>query len=372
MTDQMLKPNSYLRRIKSEDVDVCFERIGNREVRQCVSDSRNSAYDDYDALYGQKAHNRNQIQYMMMIDDVLAGYIRYIINENYAELDYIILNDVGGFGYESELIGLAVKQIREDYPKIKKLISKVNLSNVAAYYSFTKNGFVEKHQHLEIDLDRENESGMEEVSSNKSGSFDRDGLRVLFLTNNRNAIELFEWISKRCSAEIVSGRLSIDYLSGMSPDLVISYNYIYLVSKGCIDAVSGNIINMHISYLPWNRGFSPNIWSFIDDTPKGVTIHMLSEGLDEGDILYQKEMYFDPRRETFQSTYQVLNETIVGLLKTNWDGIISRDYKSFARRQCGSGSYHSISDLKKLRELHPFEWTDNIEGFLQRYYPKSI
>ena len=29
-----------------------------------------------------------------------------------------------------------------------------------------------------------------------------------------------------------------------------------------------SFINMHISYLPWNRGFSPNIWSFIDNTPK--------------------------------------------------------------------------------------------------------
>ncbi len=28
-----------------------------------------------------------------------------------------------------------------------------------------------------------------------------------------------------------------------------------------------SIINLHISYLPWNKGAYPNVWSFIDETP---------------------------------------------------------------------------------------------------------
>ena len=123
-------------------------------------------------------------------------------------------------------------------------------------------------------------------------------------------------------------------------------------SQECIDAVHENIINMHISLLPWNRGFSPNIWSFIDDTPKGVTIHMLSADLDEGDILFQEEAFFDSEVETFQSTHTKLNEMIVRLFRKNWDMIISGEYKQYRKKQVGTGSYHTIADLKKLVELN--------------------
>ena len=193
------------------------------------------------------------------------------------------------------------------------------------------------------------------------------GVEVLFLTNNRNTLKLFDWISSRCNAEICSDRLSVQYLKEMSPRIVISYNYIYLISQECIDYLNEMIINMHISLLPWNKGFSPNIWSFIDNTPKGVTIHMLSAGLDEGDILFQKEVFFDSGVESFQTTYTKLNQMIVELFKDNWDFIYSGDYWQQRRKQQQKGSHHTIADLKRLKEQVPFEWTDNIAEFLKRY-----
>lgn len=195
-------------------------------------------------------------------------------------------------------------------------------------------------------------------------------IEILFLTNNRNTIPLYEWIAERCHAELYSERLTAGYLKELNPELVISYNYSYMISRECIDAVHGNIINMHISLLPWNRGASPNIWSFIDDTPKGVTIHMLSAGLDEGDILFQEEAHFDPLIETFQTTYTKLNERIVDLFKRNWHIIRSNRYKELRKKQAGSGSYHTTADLKRLEENIPFEWSDNINDFLLRYNRK--
>ena len=34
----------------------------------------------------------------------------------------------------------------------------------------------------------------------------------------------------------------------------------------------GKIINLHISFLPFNRGYYPNLWSHQEGTPSGVTI----------------------------------------------------------------------------------------------------
>ena len=188
---------------------------------------------------------------------------------------------------------------------------------------------------------------------------------VLLLTNNVNAIPLYLWLKERTVVSIYSDKIYVSQLEVLKPRLIISYNYNFIISKDIIDFMQGNIINMHISYLPYNRGFSPNIWSFIDDTPKGVTIHKLSEKLDEGDIIYQREMFFDTARETFVSTYDKLNEQIVELFIENWDEINNSTYTTKA--QIGTGTKHSLADLIKLQNSIMFTWDDNIQHFLKLY-----
>ena len=52
------------------------------------------------------------------------------------------------------------------------------------------------------------------------------------------------------------------------------------------------MINLHISYLPYNKGAHPNFWSWVKNTPKGVSIHLISEKIDAGDIIFQKKLIF--------------------------------------------------------------------------------
>lgn len=54
----------------------------------------------------------------------------------------------------------------------------------------------------------------------------------------------------------------------------------YLISK--------NAINIHMGISPYYRGSACNFWALYDYNPHlmGATIHMLSKGLDSGEILY--------------------------------------------------------------------------------------
>lgn len=52
---------------------------------------------------------------------------------------------------------------------------------------------------------------------------------------------------------------------------LISYGYRHIISQDVLSLFPNRAINLHISYLPYNRGADPNLWSFIEDTPKGVT-----------------------------------------------------------------------------------------------------
>lgn len=184
---------------------------------------------------------------------------------------------------------------------------------------------------------------------------------VLFLTNNDNAKGLYEWIAQRTSVDLCESKLTLDMLKDYNPKLVVSFNYKYIVTKDCIDYMNHRIINIHISMLPWNRGAGPNLWSFVYDTPKGVTIHEMTPGLDEGDIIFQKELIFDENTTTLASSYDALINAAYELFEEHWDDIIEGDY--IASPQEGEGNYHTVKDMNKLRAKVDFEWSDTIADF---------
>ncbi len=190
-------------------------------------------------------------------------------------------------------------------------------------------------------------------------------LRILFLTNNKNSLGLYEWLRDRYYVELYSGKLGIDQLKAIKPDVVVSYNYKYIIDPATLKYQGEGMMNLHTSLLPWNRGANPNFWSFIDNTPKGVTIHEINEGLDKGRIICQRECFFEPEKETFVSTYEKLNQMMTELLKEKWEDIVNGIMEPF--QQPEGGSYHSIKDLHLLKSQIGFEWSDNISEVLRRY-----
>ena len=86
-------------------------------------------------------------------------------------------------------------------------------------------------------------------------------------------------------------------------DALVSYRYRHILKGDVLGAFPDRAWNLHISLLPWNRGADPNLWSFLERTPKGVTIHHMDEGLDTGDLVAQRELHFDLDAHTLDSAY---------------------------------------------------------------------
>jgi methionyl-tRNA formyltransferase len=129
-------------------------------------------------------------------------------------------------------------------------------------------------------------------------------------------------------------------------DLVISYGYRHIITGDILNNAEATIINLHISYLPWNRGTHPNFWSFYDGTPSGVSIHLLDEGIDTGPIICQKIVKFDSAMLTFEETYVALISELENLFLQNLKSILSNNFIATPQmKDCGS--YHSQKDLPK-------------------------
>lgn len=128
-------------------------------------------------------------------------------------------------------------------------------------------------------------------------------------------------------------------------DHVISYGYKRILDRSTIASAHKPILNLHISYLPYNRGMHPNFWSFFDGTPSGVSIHQIEEGIDTGRILLQKEMHFEPKNQTFSQTYWLLRSAVEELFLTNLNAILNDEISSHPQKS--EGTYHTKSDLPR-------------------------
>lgn len=196
---------------------------------------------------------------------------------------------------------------------------------------------------------------------------------ILMLTNNASITDLLtDWLCRCDNTVITFGKpISVRLFSKLSkkdfcPDIIISYNYIHIIKQDVIDFMEGKVINMHISLLPWNRGFDPNFWSFIEDTPKGITIHLLDAGLDTGDVLLQKEINFDEDIETLGSSYRHLHNQMQQVFKDNWDEI--KSFNIMPTKQVGKGTLHYKKETKKIRQQLGNEMWKMPIGELRRYY----
>lgn len=184
---------------------------------------------------------------------------------------------------------------------------------------------------------------------------------ILFLTNNEKSKVLYDWLKeneKDTEVYCMSNKLTLDLVQKMQPEFIVSYNYRHLIPGDVLEYMNGRAVNLHVSLLPFNRGSSPNFFSFLDDTPKGVTIHEMTAALDKGRILCQRELNFDETKESFSSSYEKLQTAICELFKENWCKIKSGQLEGFLPTQ--KGTYHTMKELEAFKKEHPFGWDDII------------
>lgn len=175
-------------------------------------------------------------------------------------------------------------------------------------------------------------------------------MKILCLYNNSCALELFDWLKEQGHDTVLfTEKLSAEWCAAQHFDLTVSYTYRYILSDEILDALNRNAVNIHNAYLPWNRGADPNIWSILENTPRGVTLHYMNAGLDQGSIISQQLIADLDEEETLEATYKRLDETAKKLFK---DSFAYYDFWQEMRKESSAaGSYHRLADLDGIRNV---------------------
>jgi methionyl-tRNA formyltransferase len=146
-------------------------------------------------------------------------------------------------------------------------------------------------------------------------------------------------------------------------DFIVSYGYRHLLRREIVAQFAKRAVNLHISLLPWNRGADPNLWSFLEDTPKGVTIHYIDSGIDTGDVVAQRAVEH-LSMDTLRTSYLRLEREIERLFRECWPRL--REGKVDASRQRPGGSFHRTADRAAVQHLLVQGWDTPVANLIGR------
>ncbi len=183
--------------------------------------------------------------------------------------------------------------------------------------------------------------------------------RIYFLGYSKNKTRIINFVKRKKFKIKTLHNRNLSLRNAKEADLIISFGYRKIIKKKILRVTKRPIINLHTSFLPFNRGAHPNFWSFVENTPKGVSIHEINEEIDKGKLIFRKKIKFkNLNKQSFKSTYDILFKEIEELFIKNFFKILNHDYVSI--KNFDNGTFHKKKDLpKKLKN-----WNVNILEFL--------
>jgi methionyl-tRNA formyltransferase len=179
---------------------------------------------------------------------------------------------------------------------------------------------------------------------------------IVFLGVNDIGMRIYEWLCQRDSVDIkamLTEPEQLDIIHQISPEYIISVGFDHLVPPEILAIPSEDAINLHPSYLPYNRGKSPNVWPLIEETPAGVTVHSMDTKFDTGDIIAQKKVKTD-FSDTGKTLHKRLEDAQFELFTNTWP-MIESDKFEYISQDDTAGSYHTKSDFVELCDLNTVE-----------------
>jgi methionyl-tRNA formyltransferase len=106
------------------------------------------------------------------------------------------------------------------------------------------------------------------------------------------------------SIDDMNSQSTRDLLQSLAPDVFVSIACPQILRRKTLSIPRLLALNVHSALLPRNRGMLPTFWSLMEDPPgAGVTLHVMSPKLDDGEILLQKEV---PATREDTSLHQLL------------------------------------------------------------------
>ena len=161
----------------------------------------------------------------------------------------------------------------------------------------------------------------------------------------------------------------IEYVKGLNIDLIVVYFFSQILKTDLLKIPRLGVLNCHPSLLPRYGGPDPAFWMLKNgESIAGVTVHVMTEKIDAGDIVARQELIIGENENAGQLTQrqhraaatlltEAVNAMEKGIIDPKPQNIAERSY--FGKRNATdtildwNGSARQIANL--WRALQPYE-----------------
>lgn len=120
----------------------------------------------------------------------------------------------------------------------------------------------------------------------------------------------------------------------------------YILKNDLISIPTKGVINFHPAMLPFNAGKDSNFWSIVEECPFGVTLMFIDEGIDSGDIIFQKEIA-KTWEDTGETLYRKELDAMKELFAESYPLIVEGEYERKPNIR-EKGSFHYRKDMLEI------------------------
>lgn len=137
-----------------------------------------------------------------------------------------------------------------------------------------------------------------------------------------------------------------DRLRELEPNAGVSAFFGHILPPRVLEIFPEGCVNLHPAYLPYNRGTYPNVWSIVDRTPAGVSLHYMDEGVDTGPILARRRVTQEPW-DTGETLYRRLQDACVQLFRDAWPAFYEGRLEA-EPQDPDAGTRHVRADVEQI------------------------
>jgi len=188
-------------------------------------------------------------------------------------------------------------------------------------------------------------------------------MKIMYFTNK----DIIDWdtipdIIKKTGDEVITytSKPTLEFIKEQNIEFIVSDRARSLITADIIEYLPKKIINLHPSFLPWNRGYHPNYWAIKENTPFGVTIHHIDEGIDTGDIIVQTKLSYS-QEDTLKTTYDRLRKYMVLLFESSWEDLRNNRLPAI-KQNIKEGNLHYNKDFDGVFEKLESSWDTKIKN----------
>jgi len=183
----------------------------------------------------------------------------------------------------------------------------------------------------------------------------------------------WRWLDKEKILRITSPNVNsptfVEYVKRLNVDLIVVYFFPQILKTAILQTPRLGILNCHPSLLPGYGGPHPAFWMIKNgESVAGVTVHVMTEQVDAGDIVAQQELIIGENENAGQLTQrqhhaaaalltEAVNAMAQGTIDRKPQNIAERSY--FGKKKAAdtildwNGSARQIANL--WRALQPYE-----------------